>query len=122
MLRPDEQKVSLEPCDQHVHALGDLQSPSRWIKATVPDVVRFPQTHLDVSTSLTPTGCGILVGIDQRLAFLIFLHQIKFLFPLLVEPELPLYYILLYSLSIEFFILGGSYLSILWGNRCVGLT
>lgn len=85
-------------------------------------MLRFPQTHLDVSTSLTLTGCGGLVGIDQRLPFLILLHQIKFLFPLLVEQELPLYYILLYSLSIEFFILGGSYLPILWGNRCVGLT
>lgn len=97
MLRPDKQKVPLEPCNQHVQALGDLQSPSPWIKATVPDVVRVPQTHLDVSTSLSLTGCGVLLGSDQRLPILILLHRIKFLFPLLVEQELPLYYILLYS-------------------------
>ena len=80
-------------------ALSDLRSPPQGTGATVLGVVRFPPTRQDVSTSPEFFGVWSAAG-DRPQPFLTTQHRANFLFPLLVEQELLLQHVILYSLSV----------------------
>ena len=101
---PDSSDAMLRLCGtkshQHGQDLSDFLSALQWTGAAVPDVVRFPRTHLDVSTS--PGSFRVwsaAEGWPKTLLLLTTQHWTNLLFPLL-SNESSLYALFSFTLTL----------------------